>query len=216
MAILLGAMACAQASTYYLVVPVKGRTVAPPAVAVSLRAASLPNAVTGSAYNYDLKPLLQVTGDAAYRGSGVTWSAVAGGLPAGLALSADGRIAGIPTAAGSGTITVQATYKGYAGAQAYSVNAAAPVVANMTILSASYGANYGASGNRTAYVARLCNGLTTCVIPAGTLYAAPAGGDPYPGRPKNLVITFNCAGITKPTYTGGAEAGTVTNTLTCS
>ncbi|KWA84107.1 hypothetical protein WL29_22340 [Burkholderia ubonensis] len=91
------------------------------AVQVTLAAATAPDAVVGVAYNYDLKPLLSVTGDSAYTGSGVTWSVVSGTLPAGLALTTDGRIAGTPTAAGTGSVTARASYKGVNGQQAYQV-----------------------------------------------------------------------------------------------
>ena len=91
------------------------------AIQVTLAAASAPDAVVGVAYSYDLKPLLSVTGDSAYTGSGVTWSVVSNTLPAGLSLTSDGRIAGTPTAAGAGSVTARASYKGINGQQAYQV-----------------------------------------------------------------------------------------------
>ena len=91
------------------------------AIQVTLAAASAPDAVVGVAYSYDLKPLLSVTGDSAYTGSGVTWSVVSNTLPAGLSLTSDGRIAGTPTAAGTGSVTARASYKGINGQQAYQV-----------------------------------------------------------------------------------------------
>ena len=91
------------------------------AIQVTLAAASAPDAVVGVAYSYDLKPLLSVTGDSAYTGSGVTWSTVSNTLPAGLSLTSDGRIAGTPTAAGTGSVTASASYKGIYGQQAYQV-----------------------------------------------------------------------------------------------
>ncbi|HDR9103354.1 TPA: putative Ig domain-containing protein [Burkholderia vietnamiensis] len=91
------------------------------AVTVGLAAGSPPQAIVGQAYSYDLKPLLSVSGDSGYTGSGVTWSTVSSSLPAGLSLGANGTISGTPTAAGTGTITAQASYKGVNGQQTYQV-----------------------------------------------------------------------------------------------
>ncbi len=118
------------AADYFVVVPVKGRTAAAPAesISVSLNPYTLPSAQEGSAYSFDLKPLLTVTGDNAYTGAGVTWSVVSSSLPAGLYLTADGFIGGTPTSAGSGNITVRASYKTKAGEQTYQVVSAALTV----------------------------------------------------------------------------------------
>jgi hypothetical protein len=88
-------------------------------IGVSLTAAAAPQAIVGRAYSYDLKNLLTVSGDSAYNGSGVTWTVVSSSLPAGLALKADGTIAGTPSAAGSGAVTVRASYRGVNGEQNY-------------------------------------------------------------------------------------------------
>ncbi len=90
-------------------------------LAVVLGAGMPPTAVVGAAYSYNLKALLSVTGDAAYNGSGVTWTSVSSSLPAGLYLTTDGYIGGTPTAAGTGTLTARATYKGADGEQTYQV-----------------------------------------------------------------------------------------------
>lgn len=90
-------------------------------IAVGLGQGTPPQALVGQAYSYSLAPLLTVTGDAGYNGSGVTWSTVASSLPAGLSLGADGTITGTPTAAGTGSITARASYRGINGQQAYQV-----------------------------------------------------------------------------------------------
>jgi len=90
-------------------------------ISVTLAAGSPPQAIVGQAYSYDIKPLLTVSGDSGYTGSGVTWSTVSSTLPAGLSLLADGTIAGTPTASGSGTVTARATYRGVNGQQSYQV-----------------------------------------------------------------------------------------------
>ncbi|WP_434717066.1 putative Ig domain-containing protein [Paraburkholderia sp. A2RO-4L] len=90
-------------------------------VTVSLATGSPPQAIVGQAYRYDLKPLLSVTGDNAYSGSGVTWATVSSSLPAGLSLGSDGTISGTPTASGTGSITARASYRGVNGQQTYQV-----------------------------------------------------------------------------------------------
>jgi len=99
------------------------------AITVSLASAAMPAGVQGAAYSYDLKPNLAIAGDAAYSGSGVTWSVASGSLPAGLSLSADGVISGTPTADNAGTpFTIQAVYKSKSGQQAYQIMVGAIVV----------------------------------------------------------------------------------------
>jgi alpha-tubulin suppressor-like RCC1 family protein len=90
-------------------------------IAVALAQGTPPQAQVGTAYSYDLKPLLSVTGDTGYNGSGVTWTAPTSTLPDGLTLSPDGVISGTPTAAGTGTVTVLAMYRGVNGQQTYQV-----------------------------------------------------------------------------------------------
>jgi len=118
------------ASSYYVVVPVKGRTSATAdAVRVTLNGYSLPTGLVGTPYaGFDLKTLLSVAGDPAYSGYGVKWSVASGSLPAGLTLNADGTISGTPTATGTGAFQVKATYKTKGGVQSYQI-----VVADITV-----------------------------------------------------------------------------------
>jgi hypothetical protein len=90
-------------------------------IVVGLAAATPPQALVGQAYSYNLNAQLTVSGDPAYSGSGVMWSVLSSNLPAGLYLTNDGRIAGTPTAAGTGSVTAQAAYRGANGKQAYQV-----------------------------------------------------------------------------------------------
>lgn len=122
------------AAEFFVVVPVKGRTAAAPAEAISvtLNPYTMPEALEGKSYSFNLKPLLSVTGDSAYNGAGVTWSVVSSSLPAGLYLTVDGFIGGTPTAAGTGAITVRATYKAKNGEQTYQVVSAALTVSLAT------------------------------------------------------------------------------------
>ncbi|KVP75567.1 LamG domain-containing protein [Burkholderia ubonensis] len=141
-------MTCgALAADYLVVVPVKGRTAAAPqpAISVTLNPAALPGGLTGEPYDgFDFNTALQVTGDADFKSSGVTWSIVEGALPEGLALSADGRLAGTPTQAGNTTFSVRASYRTKTGQHAYQV-----VVGTLTVAlaaaalpNAPVGANY--------------------------------------------------------------------------
>lgn len=121
-AALLLAAGSAAASSFYVVVPVKGRTVSNEAISVALSGYALPSGLVGIPYNgFNLKSLLSVTGDPAYSGYGVRWSLVSGSLPAGLTLNSDGSIAGTPTADGTASFQVRATYKTRTGEQGYQI-----------------------------------------------------------------------------------------------
>lgn len=113
----------ALANDFYVVVPVKGKTsgkVPTADIRVTLNSVSMPDARTATAYSYDLKQNLMVTGDASYTGQGVTWSVTDGALPAGLALdSASGVLSGTPSQGGTASFTVTAAYKTKSGLQAY-------------------------------------------------------------------------------------------------
>jgi hypothetical protein len=99
------------------------------AIVVTLSNTALPAGKQGAAYSFDLSSKLQVTGDAAYAGSAVTWSVVSGSLPAGLTLGANGIISGVPIAESTGTpFTVQAAYKAKDGQQSYQMSVPAIVV----------------------------------------------------------------------------------------
>ncbi len=112
------------AADYFVVVPVKGRTATAPAesIAVSLQAATLPAAMVGQAYSYNLRDQVFVTGDKALDLNQATLN-TSDTLPAGLSLATNGLLAGTPTVkneAGS-SFQVVATYKGKYGQQVYSL-----------------------------------------------------------------------------------------------
>ena len=111
-------------------------------IRVGLAAGTPAQALVGEAYAFDLAPLLTVTGDSAFKPSAVTWSVVASSLPAGLYLTADGRIAGTPTAGGTGTLTARASYRGASGEQTYQV-----VALNITVALAAATLPAGVTGN---------------------------------------------------------------------
>lgn len=121
-ALLASISATALASSYYIVVPVPARTATTGNILVALNPAALPSALAGRAYaGFDFNSVLQVKGDPSVIPGGVAWSVASGELPAGMTLSADGRLAGTPTAAGTSRFQLQASYKTKAGTQAYQV-----------------------------------------------------------------------------------------------
>lgn len=122
------------ATSFYLVVPLPIRMQAVDPITVNLTGATLPSAKVDQAYSENLHPYLLVTGDSAYDSTVVSWSVVAGVLPAGLALDAStGIVAGTPTAATSApaTFTVRATYKGQNGQADYSIEVALNIVVTL-------------------------------------------------------------------------------------
>lgn len=112
----------AVAADFYLVVPMKGRTVTPN-ITVALNAYAVPAGTVGSAYNFDFKNLLLVTGDQNPNLNQVTFSLAGGVLPPGLAVDAAGVVTGTPSEknlAGS-SFQLQARYKSKSGEQLYTI-----------------------------------------------------------------------------------------------
>jgi len=111
---------------------------------VGLASGAPPEAIVGLPYSYDLRSLLTVSGDTTYAGTGVTWSVVSSSLPDGLYLTKDGWIGGTPTAAGSGSVTARASYRGVNGDQAYEVVSLAITVtlSDATLPNGKVGAAY--------------------------------------------------------------------------
>ncbi|KVP17037.1 fibrinogen-related protein [Burkholderia ubonensis] len=113
----------ALASSYFVVVPVPNRTATAGNILVTLNPYGLPGAIAGRAYaGFDFNSVLQVRGDPNYSPGGVRWSVVGGALPAGLSLSASGKLTGTPTAPGTSSFQVMATYKTKAGQVGYQVD----------------------------------------------------------------------------------------------
>lgn len=110
------------AADYYIVVPVENR--APTlAITVSLNPQALPDAIAGQPYpGFNFSSLLQVQGDPAYTGAGVTFAVAEGALPTGMTLDAKtGILSGTPSAGGTSPFSVRATYMAKSGQQAYQV-----------------------------------------------------------------------------------------------
>jgi len=94
------------------------------ALTVTLGSAVPPPAMVGTPYSFSLRDNLQVSGDASYSADGVAWSILSGALPPGLALQADGVVAGTPTAVTSAVFRAQALYKGQPATQSYTIQSA--------------------------------------------------------------------------------------------
>lgn len=90
-------------------------------ISISLSSTALPAATKNSAYSFDLKQRLTITGDSTPTPSQSTWEAVSS-LPTGITLSSAGVLSGTPTVVGSSTISVEATYKSKTAQQTYSFN----------------------------------------------------------------------------------------------
>lgn len=124
----------AAAANYYVVVPFKKSTTQAetpqassppnaPAITVSLNQYALPAGTVGSAYSYDFKSLLTVTGDSAFDATQASFILASGALPAGLSLSQTGVVSGTPTTKNitGDNFQVMATYKTKTGQQAYTI-----------------------------------------------------------------------------------------------
>lgn len=147
---LLSAAFGAAAADYYVVVPVKksgtGTAPAAPAISVKLNSYTLPAGMVSVPYaGFDLNSLLTVTGDASYAGTGATWRVSSGAIPPGISLSSSGQLSGTPTTAGTGSFTLEATYKTKSGSQTYQL-----VVANLTVALAGATLPQGTAGQAYA------------------------------------------------------------------
>jgi len=124
-------------ATYMTKVGQQTYQVAVTSLTVALDAATPPQALVGTAYSFNLAPLLKVDGQPV--SGGVTWNVVSSTLAAGLYLTADGRIGGTPTAGGTGTLTARATFQGFQGEQVYQV-VSLDIVVNLAAVTLAGGA----------------------------------------------------------------------------
>jgi hypothetical protein len=126
LAALLATSLPAFAGTYYVVVPVPGKSATAPVaepIKVALSSYSLPGAVAGQPYaGFDFRSVLSVSGDSGFNPANVVWTVSEGALPQGLRLDAAGALTGTPTQAGTSSFQLTATYKGTSGLQVYSVD----------------------------------------------------------------------------------------------
>lgn len=118
------AMGMANASEYYIVVPLKGLAFAfEKNAAVTLQDYLLPAGKVNAPYApFDLTSLVQVTGDPRYSSEKLTWEVVGGALPAGLSVNA-GVISGTPTAKNlsGNAFEVKASYLSKSAQKVYTI-----------------------------------------------------------------------------------------------
>ena len=121
-AALFAASGLASAASYYVVVPVTGKTVLLAGIQVALNGYVPAPGLVGLAYDtFDFNQVLSVTGDPDFSPSRVSWSVASGALPQGLAISRDGRLSGTPAAVGTSSFVLRAIYKTRTGEQTYQV-----------------------------------------------------------------------------------------------
>lgn len=118
LALVTGATAAAD---FFVVLPIQKSGALPPSITVALNNYSLPDATVGGAYSFDFKTLLTTTGDSTPDVNQASFSLASGALPVGLSLDAGGTLAGQPSAAGSTSFQVLASYKGANGQQTYTI-----------------------------------------------------------------------------------------------
>jgi hypothetical protein len=123
-ALTLAALAAANAiatDDFRVVVPLYGKKAVNEGI--ELKVADLPAGAVAQDYGpVDFTPFLVITSDKPFDRAGVSWTALSP-LPAGLTLTADGYLKGVPTAAAvdAPPFTVSATYAGKSAAQTYTV-----------------------------------------------------------------------------------------------
>jgi hypothetical protein len=119
---ILAAAGTASAGSYYVVVPIAGKTQLLAGIQVELSSYAMPVGIVGLTYDpFEFNRVLRVTGDPGFNASLVSWTVASGSLPAGLTLSRDGRLSGTPTASGTSSFVLRATYKTRTGEQSYQV-----------------------------------------------------------------------------------------------
>ncbi|HDR9103286.1 TPA: choice-of-anchor D domain-containing protein [Burkholderia vietnamiensis] len=192
------------------------------AITVSLGSGTPPQGVVGTAYTYDLKPLLTVSGDPSYTGaSQATWSVVSGGFPAGLSLTSNGVISGTPTAASSGPVTIQAAYRGSNGQQTYQLFVVTPGNGTLSVTSLSFpgqarntvSAPQSVSLTNTGGTALSITGVTGS-SPFAVTNTCPASLAPNQSCSANVTFNPTTIGSQSGTVVFGTGAGNKTVSLT--
>lgn len=199
---------------------VSGSGQATDGLSMTLAGSPLPDATVGLPYSANLNHLLTVTGDAAYSGSGVTWSVLSNSMPAGLYLSADGYIKGTPTAAGAGVIQAQALYKSAKAVGFYDIKVSNPQWDSAILIS---GFDGGFKDERYGAVPTVVGRTLSSVkvkTGSGSLFGEPAVGGSstayvlYPSRPEYAIGTsdFTVEAWVYRTKTNGSASETILDT----
>ena len=181
-AALLASAGAASASSYYVVVPITGKTQLLAGIKVDLSSYAMPTGIVGMAYEpFEFARVLQVTGDPDFSASRVSWTVAGGALPAGMSLSRDGRLSGTPAAAGTSSFVLRATYKTRTGEQSYqvAVNNLVVALAQAQLPAGVQGASYRFDLNPSLSVtgdAAYTGAGVTWSVSSGTLPAGLALG----------------------------------------
>jgi hypothetical protein len=181
---------------------------------ITLSPPVLPGGILGLPYN---QRVTGVGGVAPY-----SFALAAGSLPPGLALNADGSISGIPTAAGSWALTLQATdANACTGTQAFIFG-----VNNLYFVDDAGRANLCVNAVTGNYTWTILSGAHTGESYAGTARVVNGGAKVYsvPGAPNSLNCTYDAirkrAGATFVSSVGVysilADYNTANNTGGCS
>lgn len=155
---------------------------------VTLAAATPPTGLRGSLYGpngegYDLATHFSTNSQSPLPHTPSAWSVTAGTLPAGLTLSAQGRLSGTPTASTQGVpVTVTASYKNKSAQQAYTIVVdGIPMVASQVVTS----------------------GGASCAIVSGAVYCWGTNSDGQLGSSGNalhpVALPVLTSGVTKVT-----------------
>lgn len=176
-----------------------------PAPAIAIAPATLPGATAGTAY----AQTLTATG-----GAGPYVFSVGGGaLPAGLALSSGGSLAGTPTAAGTFNVVIAATdANGQSATRAYALVVAVPSVTLSpdTLPGAAAGTPYSLQFSASGGVPGYRYAVTAGALPAGL--SLDAGTGLLSGTP-TVAGTFNVSVTVTDSTTGTPGTATVPYTL---
>ena len=161
--------------------------------ALTITTSSLPAGTLGASYT----ATLAATGGA----PPYTWSA--SGLPSGLSISSAGVISGTPTAAGSFSVTVQATDSAQVTAtKAYSVTvAAALTITTATLPGGTVGTPYSQTLAASGGTAPLTWSVSTGTLPTGLTLSATGSLTGTPTAAGTFTFTIQVADATRATAT---------------
>ncbi len=165
-----------------------------PAPVVISTASPLPGATVGVAYS---QMFLATGGTGSY-----AWQVTSGTPPAGLALSGAGVLAGVPTAPGTSTFTVQATSGPVSASKSFSLTASYPTAVALAF-------QPGPSNSQ-------CYALNAIMTPNIAVKVTDQAGRPLAGVQVNIVaVTNNGSKVvpSQPSAVSGANGVAVFNTL---
>jgi hypothetical protein len=175
--------------------------------ALTVTTSSLPNGLAGSSY---AQILAATGGNPPY-----TWTIITGTLPAGLSITPGGGISGIPTAAGTFPLTVQATDSTTPSSQTATKNLTLILAAGLSITTVSlptglattpYSQTLSATGGTTPYTWTVASGS----LPIGTTLSAAGLLSGTPTTANTFAFVVKATDTTNPTMQSTAQALSIT------